>query len=159
MQTRKREARGGREGRAARGISVISYLCALTMAVLLAAEVWGPWRHSGVTKVYLPYPVRELPVPSEGIHSGSLTASAEDPGIPHAPLMERRGLDREEYLSLLRQYTWEGEHLTFRWKGTKYQLYYVPAKRTTTPVPIPAGHGYTISGNDEDGFIAAVWEK
>ena len=73
--------------------------------------------------------------------------------------MERRGLDREEYLSLLRQYTWEGEHLTFRWKGTKYQLYYVPAKRTTTPVPIPAGHGYTISGNDEDGFIAAVWEK
>ena len=66
-----------------------------------------------------------------------------------------RGLDREEYLSLLRQYTWEGEHLTFRWKGTKYQLYYVPAKRTTTPVPIPAGHGYTISGEDEEGIIPA----
>lgn len=139
-------------------IGLASYLCALAVAMLLAGGFGGPWQRSGVTKVYRPYLVLELPVPSEGVYAGSLAGTGE-PEEPHRGLMKRRRLNREEYLALLRQHPWEEEHLTFRQGGRRYEIYYVPAGGEVTQVPIPVGYGYSISGNGEDGFVAAVWKR
>lgn len=155
----RRETRGKRgRGKAAGGIAAVSYLCALAVAMLLAAGFGGPWRYSGVTKVYRPYLVLELPVPTEQVHSGGLTAAGSPDAVQQA-LMDRKKLDRAGVVALVREHPWEEDHLIFRYRGKKYELYFVAARGETTQVPIPVGYDYSISGNDEDGFVAAVWKR
>jgi len=66
----------------------------------------------------------------------------------------------EEYIERLKQYTYEGEHLTFTDdNGKNYELYYVPSDdgNETTYVPVPVSLKYEVSGNNIDGFIVTVY--
>lgn len=81
-------------------------------------------------------------------------------GIPHAYFMYNNGICLEEYIDLLRNYTYESEHLTFTDdNGTGYELYFVPSDdgADNTFVPVPNGLDYEISGNNCDGFIVTVY--
>ncbi len=77
-------------------------------------------------------------------------------GVPHAALMEKMGFDMEEYVAWLRDYPWDGSHLHCIFGETKYEIYFVPAGEGKTLAPVPGGYEYTVSGNNEDGFIVTV---
>lgn len=88
-------------------------------------------------------------------------------GIPHAVYMKENNLCLEEYVSLLKTYTYEGTHLQITASGALYEVYYVPATDlgtenavTTLPIPQDPTTGepceYTYSGNNTDGFIVTA---
>lgn len=76
-------------------------------------------------------------------------------GTPHALYMKEQNLCFEEYMTLVRTHPWEGEHITFSYGGTDYQVYYVPAAQsgTSTQIPYPEGWEAAVSGDNIDGFV------
>ncbi|MBQ8297624.1 MAG: M15 family metallopeptidase [Ruminococcus sp.] len=81
-------------------------------------------------------------------------------GVPHAYYMYTNDICLEEYIELLRDYTYESEHLKFSDEnGTEYEIYFVPSDdgAETTLVPVPSDLKYEISGNNADGFIVTVY--
>lgn len=78
-------------------------------------------------------------------------------GVPHAYYMMSNNLCLEEYIELLREYTFEGEHLTFSDDvGKSWEIYFVKAESENTQVPVPKYIPYEISGNNVDGFIVTI---
>lgn len=78
--------------------------------------------------------------------------------IPHAYYMMQNGLCLEEYLEQLAKTTSpDGEHLTIEVDGgSTYEVYYVKATSTTVELPVPADLPYTVSGDNQNGFIVTV---
>ena len=81
-------------------------------------------------------------------------------GEPHATYIMQNKICLEEYIDLLKGYTFEGEHLLLKdSKGNSYEIYYYPADagQSNTLVPLPADAAeYTILGNNVDGFIVTL---
>lgn len=80
-------------------------------------------------------------------------------GAPHAYYMTTGHLCLEEYIQLLEEYPYDGEHLMItNYDGKIYEVYYVAASAdfSTTMVPVPSGKKYNISGNNVEGFIVTV---
>lgn len=82
-------------------------------------------------------------------------------GIPHATYMKENDLCLEEYVELLKGYTYDGTHLSVTAGGTEYEIYYVPATNpadanAVTQLPVPENAEYSYSGNNTDGFIVTV---
>lgn len=78
-------------------------------------------------------------------------------GVPHAVYMSQNNLCLEEYIELLKHYTYDGEHLTVAAGEKTYEIYYVAADPSAdTEVPVPSDKTYEISGNNVDGFIVTV---
>lgn len=94
-------------------------------------------------------------------------------GFPHAKAVEHFGLCFEDYIELLKKYTFETRLLYVKADGTVssaapeemptsdgYLIYYVPmAEGDSTPIKIPTGFEYEnveISGNNVDGFIVTI---
>lgn len=77
-------------------------------------------------------------------------------GVPHAQYIYENGLCLEEYLALVRNHTWEKEHLTVNAGGTEYEIYYVKADAgSVTDIPYPNGADPIISGDNMGGFVVA----
>ena len=80
-------------------------------------------------------------------------------GKCHAYFMYTNKMCMEEYMKLLKGYTYEENHLAITdGDGEEYEVYFVPSDdgSETTSVPVPANADYDISGNNEDGFIVTV---
>lgn len=80
-------------------------------------------------------------------------------GIPHSEIMKARSLTLEEYIILLKDYTFGNAHYDYTASdGTEYDIYYVRAEGdgNTCTVSVPKDKEYTISGNNMDGFIVTV---
>jgi len=80
-------------------------------------------------------------------------------GVPHAYYMKSNRLCLEEYMVQIKEYPYDGEHLTFtNYDGKIYEVYYVAMDPSfdTTMVPVPADLKYEVSGNNSDGFIVTV---
>ncbi len=80
-------------------------------------------------------------------------------GQPHAYYMTSGRLCLEEYIEMLREYPYDGEHLTItNYDGKVYEVYYVPASSdfASTMVPVPGQLSHSVSGNNSDGFIVTV---
>lgn len=78
-------------------------------------------------------------------------------GKVHAGIMKELGLCLEEYTDLLKNYSYyknPGQGITTMTQG--YSIYYVPCEHEMTNIPVPIGKNYTISGNNEDGYIVTV---
>ena len=73
-------------------------------------------------------------------------------GVPHAYIIVENGFCYEEYVDYLRQFPFDGEHLTYTLDGTEYEIYFVEGLE----VPVPEEGEYTVSGNNVDGFIVTV---
>ena len=83
-------------------------------------------------------------------------------GVPHAYYMDSNDLCLEEYIDLVRNHPYDGEHLEFKDDNdVEYEVYFVKsddgAEKTT--VPVPNGLRYDISGNNVDGFIVTVYKN
>lgn len=79
-------------------------------------------------------------------------------GIPHAVYMTENGLCLEEYLTLLRNYSYEGERLQITdHLGQVYETFYVTAETEDeagiVEIPAPSDIAHTISGDNTGGFI------
>lgn len=70
-------------------------------------------------------------------------------GVPHATRIAELGLCMEEYVDYLKDYTFEGEHLTIRCQAGEYEVWYTEG----TEVYLPDSGEYTVSGNNVDGII------
>ena len=82
-------------------------------------------------------------------------------GIPHAYYMDSKDLCLEEYIDLVREHPYDGEHLEFSDNdGNDYEVYFVASGDGSekTTVPVPTGTRYEISGNNVDGFIVTVYK-
>lgn len=79
-------------------------------------------------------------------------------GLPHSSYMKENNLCLEEYITLIKNYTYNEplEYTTFN--GRTYNIYYVPVDQNnpTTNIPILMDKEYSISGNNIDGFIVTV---
>ena len=73
-------------------------------------------------------------------------------GAVHAFYMKEQDLCLEEYISLLYQYPYDGDHLNIECLGKSYEIYYCPG----TAVYVPGQGVYTVSGNNIDGFIVTA---
>lgn len=82
-------------------------------------------------------------------------------GKPHAYLMNLKQYCLEEYLEYLSHYTFGGSHVQVTDnENNRYEIYYVPASgMDTTEVPVPIENTYTISGDNQGGFIVTVLLK
>ncbi len=70
-------------------------------------------------------------------------------GVAHAAAMAERGLCLEEYIDLLRDYPFDGEHLTIDCGAGSYEVWYCPGSTAY----VPETGEYTVSGNNVDGLI------
>lgn len=79
-------------------------------------------------------------------------------GIPHAYYMTENNLTLEEYIELLKNYTFGNKSLSFSCYSKNYEVYYIKAKSSggNVDVYVPSTNSYTISGNNVDGFIITV---
>lgn len=81
-------------------------------------------------------------------------------GVPHAEIMAEKSLCLEEYIDLLKSYSYD-EPLTYTASNNiKYAIYFVKAEKETK-VQIPLNENgeqfsYEISGNNVDGFVITV---
>lgn len=76
-------------------------------------------------------------------------------GIPHSTYMKASNLCLEEYVTLLKNYSYESP-LSITSGAKKYDVYYVKATGELTAAYVPSGSVYTVSGNNSDGFIITV---
>lgn len=79
-------------------------------------------------------------------------------GQPHAFYIYQQKLTLEEYIELLKQYDTDNMLEIVNWDGKVYKTYYIPANKdeSTTYILVPPDSEYTISGNNQDGFIITI---
>lgn len=70
-------------------------------------------------------------------------------GVPHATEMARRGLCLEEYIDLLRQYPFDGEHLTIQCAAGTYEVWFCQGSAAY----LPDSGEWSVSGNNVDGLV------
>ena len=86
-----------------------------------------------------------------------ITKTAHEPwhfryvGLPHARIMHQNNWALEEYIELLREYTFD-EPMQQEIGDTLYEIYFVKG----TDIPIPFYSEFEISGNNIDGFIVTI---
>mgnify|MGYP005779058155 FL=1 len=73
-------------------------------------------------------------------------------GVPHSYIIVDNDFCLEEYIDYLRQFPFDGEHLTYTVGDQEYEIYYVEGLE----VPVPESGNYTVSGNNVDGFIVTI---
>ncbi len=78
-------------------------------------------------------------------------------GQPHAEIMMNENLCLEEYIELIRSYTYESPYEYTTQSGVRYMIYHaVSSKDGETVLSVPRGSEYTVSGDNIDGFIIAA---
>lgn len=77
-------------------------------------------------------------------------------GVAHATYMKENNLCLEEYVELVKNYAYDGEHLrVLGFDGKTYEIYYA-AVDGEGAVKCPSNYNYTISGTNEGGVVVAV---
>lgn len=78
-------------------------------------------------------------------------------GKLHAAIMHDNGFCLEEYISYLKNYTLDSGGLSYTLDSGSYTIYYVPADASgTTTVTLPKDAVYTVSGDNQSGYILTV---
>ena len=80
-------------------------------------------------------------------------------GVAHATYMKDNDLCLEEYVELLsKEHVFGEEHLSFTGADdNKYEIYYIPLSGDEiTTVDVPSNYSYTLSGDNNGGFIVTV---
>ncbi|MBE6694321.1 MAG: D-alanyl-D-alanine carboxypeptidase family protein [Ruminococcaceae bacterium] len=77
-------------------------------------------------------------------------------GVAHATYMKANDLCLEEYVELVKNYSYDGEHLrVLGYDGKTYEIYYA-AVDGDTAVKCPTNYNYTASGTNEGGVIVTI---
>ena len=70
-------------------------------------------------------------------------------GVPHATEAAAKGLCLEEYTDYLKQFPFDGEHLTIQCSAGTYEVWYAQGSQ----IYLPDSGEYTVSGNNVDGVV------
>lgn len=102
-----------------------------------------------------------LRYPADKIEQSGVQASASlfrYVGIPHAKYMKENNLSLEEYVESLKNYDYKKPLVYTDFEsGKTYHIYYkAKGAGTSTMLNVPTKIDYSISGNNEDGFIVTV---
>ena len=89
-------------------------------------------------------------------HSGN-TSQFRYVGKPHAELMKQKNICLEEYINYVQTLTYEKNPVEVTLQnGACYSVYYVDSQGAETSVPVPKDKTYTLSGDNDKGFVIAV---
>ena len=82
-------------------------------------------------------------------------------GLPHAQIMTKNNLVLEEYIELIKKYSYSDALCYTTDDKTDYAIYYVAAQGETTNIQIPTNsdgskYPYEISGDNKGGYIVTV---
>ncbi len=80
-------------------------------------------------------------------------------GVPHAEIMSANSYCLEEYLSFIKDYSFDNSHYECTLEnGDAYEIYYVSAENAVdlVNIPVPKDYEYSISGDNMNGFIVTV---
>lgn len=78
-------------------------------------------------------------------------------GAANAQMMVQKGLCLEEYLEYLKAFSYESP-LEIELEGTTEVAYYVQATGDATSAYVPISGGYSVSGNNSDGYIITFFK-
>ncbi len=79
-------------------------------------------------------------------------------GVAHATYMYQNNLCLEEYVDLLQSSYASGSTLKITdGNGASYEVYYVAKTDEVTTVRVPKNYRYTLSGDNERGYIVTVY--
>lgn len=79
-------------------------------------------------------------------------------GVAHATYMYQNNLCLEEYVEMLRRSYSSGANLAITGAdGNAYEVYYVPKGGDITTVRVPTNYHYSVSGDNDSGFIVTVF--
>ncbi len=77
-------------------------------------------------------------------------------GVPHSVYIKENDLCLEEYIRLIKEHN-NTDPIEITVGENIYNVYYVPAnKDADTDIPVSSNKVYSVSGNNEDGFIVTV---
>lgn len=88
----------------------------------------------------------------------TLTGYADEPwhyryvGLPHAAYIADKDLCLEEYIALVQEHPYDGEHLYIKHDGQRWEVYYCDAGE----VYVPEGGEYTLSADNTGGCIVTI---
>ncbi|ANS73783.1 hypothetical protein AWM70_03680 [Paenibacillus yonginensis] len=71
-------------------------------------------------------------------------------GLPHSAVMQEKNFTLEEYLDYIK----EQQQIKVNVEGTDYEILYIPAAQKK--VQIPNNRGYTVSGDNSNGYIVTL---
>ena len=78
-------------------------------------------------------------------------------GVAHATYMYQNNLCLEEYVEMLHRSYSGGANLAITGSdGNAYEVYYVPKTGDVTTVKVPSNYNYTVSGDNDSGFIVTI---
>jgi D-alanyl-D-alanine carboxypeptidase len=79
-------------------------------------------------------------------------------GLPHSSYMKENNLCLEEYIELVKGYKYNDPLEVTTFNGRTYDVYYVTVDNanSSTNIPVPMDKEYSISGNNDDGYIVTV---
>lgn len=88
-------------------------------------------------------------------------------GVPHAEIMVKHHLTLEEYIEFMKAFSYKNHPYILESGEQNILVSYVKAKETGNARPSSVGitiefsdvHPYTVSGNNEDGFILTEWRQ
>ena len=96
----------------------------------------------------------------------SITGIAQEPwhfrnvGVPHAEIMQSKGMTLEEYHAFVKEFPLGGKPLVWRAGRLAYSVFYVAAENgVTTRFALDTDGPCMVSGDNEAGFISAMWWK
>ncbi len=94
----------------------------------------------------------------------SITNVAKEPwhfryvGYPHAHIINDMDFCLEEYIEYLKQFREYGEHLYYKTKDIKFEIFFVPTYNgNNVQLSLQEDAHCQISGNNEDGIILTLW--
>ncbi len=78
-------------------------------------------------------------------------------GVPHAEIISGTELCYEEYISYIKAFPYDGDHMYFTSEtGAKYEIFYVKSQGAVTTIELDEDADYFVSGNNVDGFIVTI---
>ena len=77
-------------------------------------------------------------------------------GAPHAAIMEQTGDTFEEYHVRIKRFPYGRDPLRYDFGGSEIEISYLPADNEITVFKIGDDTPYSVSGNNEDGFIITI---
>lgn len=81
-------------------------------------------------------------------------------GYPHAKIMVDKDFSLEEYITYLKNFTYEGKHLVYEEQNKVIEIFYVNLEdKKTKEIEIPKESICQVSGNNVDGCVITLWRN
>lgn len=78
-------------------------------------------------------------------------------GYPHSKIITEQGISLEEYIDLIREYSYQERHLKMRHGRQRIEIFFLIPEETGEKIDLPEHVLIQKSGNNVDGIIITMW--